>query len=652
VEGTPFGRYQLLEVLGRGGMGEVWRAHDTAMDRVVAIKMLLPHFATDPDYDKRFRREARAAARLADPHVVPIYDVGEIDGRLYVAMRLVSGIDLQSMLAAGPLEPNRAVHVVEQIASALHTAHQAGLVHRDVKPSNILVTPNDFAYLIDFGIARAASDTALTAADTTVGTWAYMAPERFRSGDADPSGDVYALACVLYQCLTGEPPFPGEALEQVAVGHMLAPPPQPSADHDAIPTALDQVIATGLAKLPADRYPSALEMATAARQAITDHVTSPTLRVPPAAERTRTSPRYAGVMPPVDPAYAVGLAVPPPQPPAPFGGPPPSIGKPSWRRPGVLIGALVAVAALFAAGAFAAVKFSQRESPGTPTTSSNTAAADSSGAAPNTGPFTGLYRVDFGPITDLDGVGDPNAKPSVATYGVRSVCRQTGCVATASRLSGDNSFAPTAEFDQVGGIWLAVTVASQECRTDPRAEVWQVFKLQPGPNGSFTGENTAGASNSCVARYTVTFTRTGEVDIESLPDPADLPPRVVSPAEALYGHYRQEQTFTNGQKFNADYSVVTDCLRTGERCMSYFHESSGLALPLVFADGQWTRIRDVDNTCPGVGGATHVKTTGIYPMPQPPQNPIALLSGHGAQAQTSPCPVNIEFDETFTRTGS
>jgi serine/threonine-protein kinase len=649
VEGTPFGRYQLLELLGRGGMGEVWRAHDTTMDRVVAIKMLLPHFATDPDYDKRFRREARAAARLADPHVVPIYDVGEIDGRLYVAMRLVGGTDLQTLLTAGPLEPSRAVHVVEQIASALHTAHKAGLVHRDVKPSNILVTPNDFAYLIDFGIARAATDTALTAADTTIGTWAYMAPERFRSGAADPAGDVYALACVLYQCLTGEPPFPGETLEQVAVGHMVAPPPLPSAERNTVPKGLDRVIATGLAKLPTDRYTGALEMAAAARQAITDHVDRPPL---PDAERTRPTPQYGSEVAHVDPAYAGGLAMPlllPPPPQA--SGPPPSIGKPSWRRPGLLIGALVAVAVVVAGGIFAAVKFSQHESPSTPTPSSNTAATTPGAAAPNTGPFTGLYRVDFGPITTLDGVGEPNAKPSVATYGVRSVCRQTGCVATASRLSGDSSFAPTAEFDQVGGTWLAVTVASQECRTDPRAEVWQVFKLQPGPNGSFTGENTAAASNSCVAKYTVTFTRTGDVDIESLPDPADLPPRAVSPAEALYGHYRQEQTFTNGQKFNADYAVVTDCLRTGDRCMSYFHESSGLALPLVFADGQWTRIRDVDSTCPGIGGAMHVKTTGIYPMPQPVQNPIALLSGHGAQEQTGPCRVNIEFDETFTRNG-
>jgi serine/threonine protein kinase len=172
-------------------------AHDTTIDRTVALKMLLPHFAHDPDFEKRFRREAHAAARLNDPHVVPIYDVGEIDGRLYVTMRLINGVDLQTLLDTGPLEPARAVHIIEQIASALHSAHQAGLVHRDVKPSNILLAHNDFAYLIDFGIARSTSDTALTSANTTIGTWAYMAPERFNTAEIQPSSDVYALACVL-----------------------------------------------------------------------------------------------------------------------------------------------------------------------------------------------------------------------------------------------------------------------------------------------------------------------------------------------------------------------------------------------------------------------------------------------------------------------
>src|SRR6185312_7053681 len=155
VEGTPFGRYRLVSVLGRGGMGEVWRAHDTATDRTVAVKLLPPQLVDDDTYVQRFRREAHAAARLNSPHVIPIHDYGEIDGRLYVDMRLIEGRDLQSVLADGPLEPARAVRIIEQVAKALQAAHRVGLVHRDVKPSNILLDEDDFAYLIDFGIARA-----------------------------------------------------------------------------------------------------------------------------------------------------------------------------------------------------------------------------------------------------------------------------------------------------------------------------------------------------------------------------------------------------------------------------------------------------------------------------------------------------------------
>ena len=177
-DGTPFGRYRLIELLGRGGMGEVWRAHDTVTDRVVAIKVLPAILSEDEDFQRRFRREAHAAARPDTPHVVPIHDYGEIDGRLFVSMRLINGRDLADVLADGPLDPSRAVRIIDQVAKALHAAHDVGLIHRDIKPSNILLDRDDFAYLIDFGIARAADDTRLTKTGGTIGTFAYIAPER------------------------------------------------------------------------------------------------------------------------------------------------------------------------------------------------------------------------------------------------------------------------------------------------------------------------------------------------------------------------------------------------------------------------------------------------------------------------------------------
>ncbi len=268
MEGTPFGRYRLLDLLGRGGMGEVWQAFDTVTERTVAIKVLPTHLADDNLFQQRFRREAKAAAGLDEPHVVPIFDFGEIEGRLYVAMRLIQGQDLQDLLSEGPLQPARAFLIIEQIASALHAAHQIGLVHRDVKPSNILVTGDDFAYLIDFGIARVAGETSLTSSSITIGTWVYMAPERFK-GIADGRADVYALACVLYQALTNKLPFPGESLEQRAAAHMFEPPPQPSKVQDGVPRAMDQVVATGMAKDPDQRYQTAKDLARAARAALT-----------------------------------------------------------------------------------------------------------------------------------------------------------------------------------------------------------------------------------------------------------------------------------------------------------------------------------------------------------------------------------------------
>lgn len=249
-------------------MGEVWRAYDTVTEREVALKLLPAALVDDQVFQQRFRREARAAAGLNEPHVIPIFDFGEIEGQLFVTMRMIDGEDLQGVIDRAPLEPTRAVTIVEQIASALHAAHRIDLVHRDVKPSNILIAEDDFAYLIDFGIARAAGETGLTSAGATIGTWAYMAPERFEHGTADARADIYALTCVLFQALTGQTPFAASSLEQVAVAHMVKPPPRPSSLRAGVPPALDAVVARGLAKNPDDRYATTRDLATAARIAI------------------------------------------------------------------------------------------------------------------------------------------------------------------------------------------------------------------------------------------------------------------------------------------------------------------------------------------------------------------------------------------------
>jgi serine/threonine-protein kinase len=250
----------------------------------------------------------------------------------------------------------------------------------------------------------------------------------------------------------------------------------------------------------------------------------------------------------------------------------------------------------------------------------------------------------------LDNAPNPSATPSTGTYAVRSVCDAAGCVATASKLKGDEAFASTMVFDEVGDRWLAVTLAPGQCK-NADTETWQVFSLQPRPDGTLAGQHTRTTSDQCQEKRSVTFTRTADVDLDSLPDPTTLPPRVVSPAEALHGRYHITRTFTTKgiPPLQADSSVATDCLRTGDRCMSYFPAASG-DIPLVYDGANWIWTDETDGPCP-TGDPSHLTARGQYPLPQPPQNPIPLLSGHGTWVQTGSCAVDFEFDETFTRTG-
>lgn len=285
MNATPFGHYRLQKLIGQGGMGEVYQAYDTKTDRVVALKVLPHHMAQDETFQARFRRESQAAAGINDPHVVPIHGFGEIDGRLYLDMRLIEGRNLGTMLqdTEKPLGAAFAVTVVEQVANGLDAAHRLGLIHRDIKPSNILITGRDFVYLIDFGLARTAGEKGLTTAGSTLGTLAYMAPERFEGGEVDARSDIYALTCVLYECLTGSRPYPADSLEQQIAGHMVSPIPRPS-DIDPRLAAFDEVIAKGMAKKPAKRYQSATELAQAAKRALNAPV-----------RRTGSSSRHSAV---------------------------------------------------------------------------------------------------------------------------------------------------------------------------------------------------------------------------------------------------------------------------------------------------------------------------------------------------------------------
>jgi serine/threonine protein kinase len=267
--GSVVAGHRIERFVGRGGMGVVYAAVDLALDRTVALKLIAPELAAEPGFRRRFMTESKIAASIDHPNVVPIFRAGEEDGRLFLAMRFVSGDDLRTLVERdGPLAPDRAGAVIGQVAAALAAAHARGLVHRDVKPANVLVTGDDHCYLTDFGLVKDLAATAgATQSATVMGTLDYVAPERIQGGETGPWTDVYALGCVLFFALTSTVVFPLEAPESKLWAHVSEPPPAVSTVRSGIPEALDAVVARALAKDPRERYASASELAAAVAQA-------------------------------------------------------------------------------------------------------------------------------------------------------------------------------------------------------------------------------------------------------------------------------------------------------------------------------------------------------------------------------------------------
>jgi serine/threonine protein kinase len=273
--GTELGGYRILEQVGRGGTSVVYRAEHVRLGRLAALKLLSPGIG-EADFSDRFLRESRLAASLDHPSIVPVYDAGEEDGLLYIAMAFVDGTDLKTLIGEeGRLPLRRALGIVGQVASALDVAHARGLVHRDVKPANILVGPEDRAFLSDFGAVKELASAGMTRTGTFVGTLEYCAPEQVEGGEVDARTDVYALGCVLYEAVTGKPPFHRPSEVAVLNAHLHAPPPQVSKEAPDVPAALDAVISRALAKSPLDRYATPGDFVSAAKSAVAEHHVRP-----------------------------------------------------------------------------------------------------------------------------------------------------------------------------------------------------------------------------------------------------------------------------------------------------------------------------------------------------------------------------------------
>ena len=287
-------RYAVPELVAHGGMGDVYRATDEVLGRTVAIKVLAERYARQDEFHARFLREARTAASLSgEPNVVAIHDVGENeDGLPFIVMEYVPNGTVADLLRSGPVERDRALQWLVQAAGALDAAHARGIVHRDVKPANLLVASDGTIRISDFGIARAAGHDTLTSAGTVLGSAGYMAPEQARGEPSTPATDRYALACVAFELLTGRRPFERESVTAEAAAHANDPAPSVRSIDPQLPAALDAVFARGLAKRPSDRYASCSELVADLRTALAATVTAP---VPVPAPPTAATPTAATV---------------------------------------------------------------------------------------------------------------------------------------------------------------------------------------------------------------------------------------------------------------------------------------------------------------------------------------------------------------------
>ncbi|HJQ45232.1 MAG TPA: serine/threonine-protein kinase [Amycolatopsis sp.] len=348
LTGRRLGNYRIDGVLGKGGMSVMYKATDVRLGRKVALKVIGDHLGADAEFRERFVDEARNTSAIDHANVVPLYDFGEIEGMHYIAMRLVDGADLASLISDGPLPPERALRLLDQVADALDSLHNRGLVHLDVKPANVLVTSREstreHVYVADFGLTRRGATGHRTRGGDFLGSPTYAAPEHLRGEPLDGRTDQYALACVLFACLTGNPPFPGD-VPTVIKGHLAGEPPS-VARAAGLPPAIDDVIRRGMAKNPAERYDNCVELISAARKAL--EPAAPAEAPQPSAPRAeggRVQP-YGQQQPgwgqqgPGGPPPPPGQ-YPPPRPQAPYGypqqppayGPPPGYGAPPYGPP-------------------------------------------------------------------------------------------------------------------------------------------------------------------------------------------------------------------------------------------------------------------------------------------------------------------------------
>ncbi|MEV4511800.1 serine/threonine-protein kinase [Dactylosporangium sp. NPDC049525] len=381
-------RYRLDEFVASGGMGQVFRATDKTLNRTVAVKVLLPGLTSDAEFGSRFRAEARIMASIGHKGVVGVYDYGETpEGTMFLVMAFVDGRPLgERITREGGLSAVETMAIVAQAADALHAAHSNGIIHRDVKPNNLLVGDNGAVTLVDFGVARSSNVTSVTKVNAVIGTALYMSPEQASGKPIAPSTDIYALGAVAYHCLTGGPPFTGNSPLEIAIKHLQDDPPPLPADLSGSVRAL---VERAMEKDPADRFPTAAALAAAARAAQDQTIQDQEQGVVPAIPRrsaTATAPRAGTVV----------------------GGPGPSGGRPAWIPVAVGVALLVMAVGVVMAVIALTGGDDKKDTPSTVPSATQSAAPATSGPAPGGG---GATRTTAAPSASASA----SASPSTAT---------------------------------------------------------------------------------------------------------------------------------------------------------------------------------------------------------------------------------------------
>ncbi|MCZ4590052.1 serine/threonine-protein kinase [Rhodococcus opacus] len=708
MPGEVFAGYTIERVLGVGGMGTVYAAAHPRLPRRIALKVLHPALAEDDDARARFEKEADHAARLEHPNIVAVYDRGREGDRLWIAMQYVEGTDAATAAEGGPLDPARAVHIITETAKALDYAHEAGVLHRDVKPANILLEhprpghPGDpgRVLLADFGIAKALEHTQhLTKTGMLVASLQYAAPEQFANIPLDARTDVYSLGCTLFRLLTGQQPYPGSTLAQLMAGHLNSPIPRPTAVRAGLPPGFDAVIARAMAKDREDRYPSCGALAAAAQHALgppqadiptlvreepeTDrsHPPGPPTPGPSTRRQEETTVRRTELPPEPDQVAQQQIetwagAGRPDSAQPPLGPPisdrprehPPHAGRhraPWWRRPVTPIVAVVVVA-------LCAVGYTLWRGQDT-----DDRAAQNPGMV-----FDGMYDAAY-QVQATYGGDYSGESEFTARWAVRTHCpAATGaCVTSVTATRPDDpSGSPPSQFvmDYSDGTWSGVrelpAIGCQDPATGaPLQDVpsWDSRTLTldgPQPDGhSLTGTKVEYRGNPCARRYEVgiTLRRTGDVDpaIPLTPPTEIAPIGPTSPGAALTGTYNYITTPAVVPPGGGDRGPETltgrfrtHCLRTGDRCASVFiTDANPEGRMHLYADGQWIWTftaaprsclnKPEDPRTTSVNYRTTLFRTGAG------EGPAQKLAGRWVETFHGDCPTTYESTVDVTRTG-